>query len=92
MTEFEKLKFASEELMALHEKERKKKHCSQLYLGKLSSSINALHQAMETLRELVDEIEGHYYEDDDLECATIIVKHPIHASSWWYIEDWKGKK
>jgi hypothetical protein len=92
MTEYEKLKFASEELTRLYEKKRKKRWCSQLYLANLSSSINALHQAMETLRELTDEIEGHYYEDDDCECATISVKHPIHASSWWYIEDWKGRK
>ena len=56
MTEFEKLKFASEELMALYEKERKKKRCSQLYLGKLLASINAIHQTMYALNELAPKL------------------------------------
>jgi hypothetical protein len=92
MTEFEKLKFASEELMALYEKERKKKHFSQLYLGKLSSSINALRQTMYALNELAPKLELDLYEEDDIAYASIKVKGHIHEDTWSCLYDWKEGK
>ena len=92
MTEYEKLKFASEELMALHEKERKKKRCSQLYLGKLSSSINALRQTMYALNELAPKLEMDLYEEDDIAYASVKVKDYIHEDTWSCLYDWKGRK
>ena len=90
MTEYEKLKFASEELMALYEKERKKKRCSQLYLGKLSSSINAIRTTMYALNELAPKLEMDFYEEDEIACASVKVKGYIHEDTYYCLYNWKG--
>ena len=92
MTEFEKLKFAYSELYHLYEKERKKKHYSQLYLGKLSSSINTIRQTMYALNELAPKLEMDLYEEDDIAYASVKVKGHIHEDTWSCLYDWKGRK